>query len=161
MNASQADSSATDQPQPPSAGVQPLPEQIRKRPRRSPRFSSPLDKLAVVELQLVMQFLDTGSRLKAGRCSQLLLQAASQPFAWRSAPPFVIAVRSPVDVERIPTSLLQFAPIQLRCVGFVQLCVTTVPHLAGLELLQSPEAVTAADLNQLLQHPNLARLQLL
>jgi hypothetical protein len=161
---SKAGPSAADaQPPPPAdAGVQPLPEHFRRRPDRLPRFSSPLDGLAVVELQLCLQFLDSDSRLKAARCSGLLFNAASAPFAWRAVPPFVVEVRSATDVERIQTSLLRFAPVQLRCVRMEPLqCMLTVPHLFGLELLQSPSAVTAADLSRLLQHPSLARLQTL
>ena len=155
-------SAVAAQPQPWSAGVQPLPEQMRKRPRRSPRFSSPLDKLAVVELQLCLQFLDSDSRLKAARCSRRLLRAVSAPFAWRTAPPFVVEVGSSVDVQRISSSLLLFAPVHLRCVGLPSLqCVTTVPHLVGLELLGTNGLVlvTATDLCQLLQHLSLARVQ--
>jgi len=53
-----------------TAGVQPLAEQMRKKQRRSPRFSSPLNQLATVELQLMLQFLDKRSKLKAARCSR-------------------------------------------------------------------------------------------
>lgn len=149
--------------QPPSLdlGVTPLPEQMRKRPRRSPRFSSPLDSLAVVELQLVMQFLDTASRLVAARCSCRLRQATSAPLAWRAAPPFVVQVHSAADVmERVSSSLIRFAPIHLRCITIEALdCVTAVRCLVGFELLLSP--AVAADLPRMLRHLNLAQLQLL
>ena len=163
MDSSQADPSATDQPpQPQSAGVQPLPEQFcqRKQLRRSARLACYLDKLAVVELQLVLQFLDTGSKLKAARCSQRLLHAASAPFAWRSEPVFVEASAAE-HVERARTSLLRFAPIHLRCIGVATLgSVTAVPHLWTLELMKAPES-SATDLSQLLRHSTCARLQLL
>ena len=154
-------SAVAAQPQP-SLSVQPLPEQMRKRPRRSPRFSSPLDSLAMVELQLVMQWLDVCSKLIAARCSRRLLEAASAAFAWRAAPPVTVEAQSPADVHRIGTSLLRLAPIHLRCVGMKSLrCVSAVPHLFGLELLRVPGRVVAAHLPGLLHHPNLARLQTL
>ena len=143
--------------------MQPLPEQFsqRKKWRRSARLACHLDKLAVGELQLCLQFLDSKGKLKAARCSRRLMQAASTSFAWRAATPFVVEVRSAADVEGAQTSLLRFASIHLRCVNLSSLqCVATVPHLVGLELAQTWRS-PAADLLQLLQHPNLAQLQLL
>jgi hypothetical protein len=155
MADSQADSSATGQPPPPhSAGVQPLPEQMRKRPR----LSCGLDTLAVIEMQLVMQFLDSDSKLKAARCSQRLLHAASAPFAWRSAPPFALTARSAADVERIQTSLLRFVSIHLRCDWLESLdCVAAVPNVVGLDLLETP--FDSPGLSQLLRYPNSVHLQ--
>jgi hypothetical protein len=48
------------EPPPQSAEVQPLPEQFsqRKKQRRSAQEACHLDKLATVELQLCLQFLD-------------------------------------------------------------------------------------------------------
>ena len=163
---SPADLSAAAAPlQPPSLSVQPLPEQFsqRKRPRRSARLACHLDKLAVVELQLFLQFLDTKSKLIAARCSRRLLHAASAPFAWRSTPPFTVEAPSDADVERIGSSLLRFVPIHLRCDWLKSLqCLATVPHLVDLDLLNSARGVAAAaEFSRLLQHPNLARLQLL
>ena len=113
----------------------------------------------MVELQLVLQFLDTDNKLKAARCSRQLLHAASDPFAWRSAPPFFVTVRSAADVQRVCASLVHFAPVHLHCIGLESLdCVAAVPHLVGLELVKALEC-SAADLPQLLQHPNLTRLQ--
>ena len=119
--------------------------------------------LANVELQLILQFLDTDSKLKAARCSRQLLQAASAPFAWKSAPPFVLTTRSVADVERVHTSLLRFAPVCLRCDEMESLpSVVAVPHLVGLDLLNSmAAAMIATDLPQLLQQPGLERLELL
>jgi len=85
-----AAASGPEQLQAPSAEVQPLPEQFRKRPRPS----CLLDLLATVELQLVMQWLDTKSKLKTVRCSRRLLQAASQPIAWKDSPPFFVEART-------------------------------------------------------------------
>jgi hypothetical protein len=161
MDCSQADPKATDQPLQHSAGVQPLPEQFsqRKRPRRSARLACHLDKLAVVELQLVLQFLDAKSKLKAARCSRRLLQSVSAPFAWRATPAFFMECRSAEDVKRTGTSLIRFAPIDLRCLGLTSLgALLTVPHLFGLDLLETGVAVFDG-LPQLLRHPSLTRLE--
>jgi hypothetical protein len=148
--------SHTDQP--PWAS-QPLPAQITEPSRVM--IGCPLLLLADVELQLCMQFLDKDSKLKAARCNRQLLHAADHPFAWRGEPVFVEACGAE-QVERACTTLLRFAPIHLCCICLGPLSgVTAVPHLFGLELMNSPEGASAADLPQLLQHPNLARLQLL
>jgi len=62
-------------------------------------------RLATVELQLIMQLCDAQSLLALARCSRFAFAAASDPFAWRCAP----AVR--VDIARftateVPTSAL-------------------------------------------------------
>jgi len=142
-----------------AGGVQPLAEQMKRRPRRSPQLHSPFDLLATVELQLVMQFLDASSKLKAARCSRRLMQTASQPFAWKDAPPLLVEARSAADVERIVPSLVRFAPIDLRCMRMESFdCIATIPHLHGLELQESSIGA-AASLIQLLQHPCMAQLQ--
>jgi len=71
-----------------------------------------LASLAVVELQLTMQWLDCPSLLALARCSRSLLAAASHPFAWKHAAvvdlcfggsepprrsPFVQVLRAAVD----------------------------------------------------------------
>ena len=160
MSESQSNPSATGQPPPSSAGVQPLPEQFsrRKKLRRSARLACHLDKLAVVELQLVMQFLDTKSKLKAARCCQRLLHAASGPFAWRDTPSFFVEIQSPADVECVCSSLIRFAPIDLQCTGLTSLGgLLTVPHLWALDLMATGAAVFD-ELPQLLRHPSMARL---
>ena len=91
-----------------STGVQPLTEQTRKKLRRSPRLNSQIDLLAQVELQLVMQLLDTESKLKATRCSQWLLQAADHPFAWSGAKDFTIDSR----FKSQPGTLVSRSPLR-------------------------------------------------
>jgi hypothetical protein len=93
-----------------TAGVQPLPEQIENKPR-----CSRLDRLATVEVQLCLQFLDTNSKLKAARCSLQLLRAAGHPFAWQGPPVTVSSSYEKPDVgSRIRQSLLRHAPIALN-----------------------------------------------
>jgi hypothetical protein len=49
----------------------------------APAFPRSLSRLADVELQLVMQFLDSNSLLKLARCSRQTLHCASHPSVWR------------------------------------------------------------------------------
>jgi len=45
-----------------------------------------LQRLAVVEVQLILQFLDCGSKMRAARCSSHLLACISHPFPWQFDP---------------------------------------------------------------------------
>ena len=115
--------------------MQPLPEQARKRPRRSPRLHSPIDLLAKVELQLVLQCLDADSRLKAARCSRRLMRAADDPFAWVGTPPFSVSSRKQAQPGTvISRSLLRHAPIELLLNSdpTMELEVWLIPRLHGL-----------------------------
>jgi hypothetical protein len=114
--------------------VQPLPEQTRKKQRRSPRFSSPLDQLATVELQLMLQFLDTTSKLKAARCSRHLLQAADHPFAWQG-PPVAVSSRGRQKLgSLIRQSLLRHASIALTLDSRLTAAeVAAIPRLRELD----------------------------
>jgi hypothetical protein len=142
-----------------SAGVQPLPEQMRKKQRRSPRFSSPLDRLATVELQLCLQFLDAKSKLKAARCSRRLLQAADQPFAWHGPPVAMSSRRRPQLGSHIRQSLLRHAPIALMLV-----CKMSAEEMAAIPRLQTLHVVYRISddfAHQLLALPSLRELQTL
>lgn len=79
---------------------------------RSVRISRRLDKLATVELQLVLQFLDTCNKLKTARCNRRLLQVVGHPFAWRYASPFIVTLRTLADLPPQP-SLLRLIPLSL------------------------------------------------
>lgn len=96
-----------------SGGVQPLPKQMSTKQRQSPRFCSPLDRLATVELQLTLQFLDKRSKLQAARCSRHLLQAADFSFAWQGPPVAVMSRNQPQLGSLIHHSLLRHASISL------------------------------------------------
>jgi hypothetical protein len=53
----------------------------------APRLPCLFDKLATVELQLVLQFLDGPGKIAAGCSCKRLLTDAADPFAWRAHPP--------------------------------------------------------------------------
>ena len=82
-----------------------------------------LDRLATVELQLIMQHCDAQSLLLLARCSRFTLHAASDPFAWRALSPlswnFVHPLGPGADVElrRPEISLWQ----RMRC------CIRPLP----------------------------------
>jgi hypothetical protein len=96
---------ATDPPP-----VEPLPEQFMKRARH---YSCDLNTLADVELQLILQWLSNKEKLKAARVSRRLLTAASHPFSWRGAAPFVLSSKKPEYFGLVTLSLARFAPFQL------------------------------------------------
>jgi len=56
----------------------------------APRLPCPFDKLATVELQLVLQFLDGPGKIAAGCSCKRLLSDAADPFAWRAHPPTAV-----------------------------------------------------------------------
>lgn len=62
-------------------------------PRRSRRLNSELHRLATVEQQLIMQFLDKQSLLSFARCSRWLHSAADADFAWRHVSPTRVSMR--------------------------------------------------------------------
>ena len=162
MDASGADSSATGQPLLQSADVQPLPEQFRQRKklRRSARLACHLDKLAKVELQLVMQFLDTDSKLKAARCSRQLLQAADHPFAWQGPSVRMRSEDQPQLGPLIRQSLLRHAPISLTLAVNSEVPVAEVAAIPRLrELVVSCVDEPIGFDPQLLALPALQRLQ--
>lgn len=79
----------------------------------TPSFSH-VDRLATVELQLIMQHCDKVSLLRLARCNRMTLAAASHPFAWRSSAPLPMKVdRLSVIAAQISTSLLRFADVAL------------------------------------------------
>jgi len=74
-------------------------------------------RLAVVEVQLVMQMCDLQSLLALAQCSRATLAAASHPFVWRGLPPLLV---SSSELERVApaalsASLLRFCDVALRC----------------------------------------------
>jgi hypothetical protein len=62
-----------------------------------------LDRLAAVELQLIMQHCDLQSLLMLARCSHQTLAAASHPFAWRALSLFSF---SSTQLERAASAAL-------------------------------------------------------
>ena len=102
----------------PAAAEQPLTSEPDANQRQRVVSSSArvFDKLAAVEAQLVLQFLDTPSRLRAARCSRRLAHEVAQPFSWRGAS-FSVRSDVPGAAERIRAStLLRTVPVHLTLV---------------------------------------------
>jgi hypothetical protein len=78
--------------------------------------SRPLDRCADVELQLVLQFLEPHSKIKAGRTCKRLLHAARQKHAWCSCPLRLVKRRG---IDRVvpggqaPSALVHLQPLYL------------------------------------------------
>jgi len=97
--------------------------------------ASKLDRLADVELQLLLQPLDNLSRVNAARCCKRLLAAAQQPLSWQHAEAY--SVRS----DELPIAALQPA----------------APGLAALQLLRRvPLSIRMSSKAAALQHAHLA-----
>lgn len=92
-----------------SSSVEP---QLDHNPRTSTRFTCHLDKSATVELQLVLQFLDTRNKLKVSRCNRRMLQVTKDPFAWRGVPPLVVNPRSLMKMST-HSQMLRLIPLSL------------------------------------------------
>ena len=61
--------------------------QPQQQPTAAFAAGAPFQRLATVELQLIMQHCDFKTLLALARCSRFALSAASHPFAWRALPP--------------------------------------------------------------------------
>ena len=123
------------------------------------RFSSPFDRLATVELQLCLQYLNTTSKLKAARCCRRMLQAADHPFAWQGPPMAMSSRRRPQLGSHIRQSLLRHAPIALMLV-----CKMSAEEVAAIPRLQTLHIVYRISddfAHQLLALPSLRGLQTL
>jgi len=145
-----------------AGGVQPLPEQFRpKMARLSARQNCHLDRLAVVELQLCLQYLDTTSKLRAARCSHRLLHAADHPFAWR-APPVPVSTFQRLHLgSLIRHSLLRHAPIALTLNSDHPAAeVAAIPRLPEL-IIPHGDSATSNIVLRLLAPPLLHGLQML
>ena len=75
-----------------------------------------LQRLATVELQLIMQCCDAQSLLALARCSRFTFAAASNPFAWRRALTVEVDIARFVMAE--PTSSLQCLWGSICCAPF-------------------------------------------
>jgi hypothetical protein len=82
------------------------------------------DRLAAVESQSVLQFLNIRGKLHAARCCKRLLQDANAQLAWQHSAPLLIAVSAEGKmtelaesvhraVARASAGLLRFAPVHL------------------------------------------------
>jgi hypothetical protein len=93
--------------------ILPLEEQFpsSKRARLSESGACSIDGLADVELQLCLQWLRNGEKLKCARVSRRMLHAVQQPFSWRGASLFVISSNDSKKFARVSASLIRLAPI--------------------------------------------------
>lgn len=75
-------------------------------------------RLAVVELQLIMQHCDLRSLLAFARCSKQTMAAGLQQFAWRDMRELVVVSMSPDrGAPPVFSELLQFCHVSLRYTG--------------------------------------------
>jgi hypothetical protein len=106
------------------------------------------DRLAAVESQSVMQFLDIRGKLHAARCCKRLLQDASAPFAWQHSPPLLLAVSAEGKKDELAecvrhavawasAGLLRFAPVHLS------LCQTDDQRRRAQQIDVSAECMAA------------------
>jgi hypothetical protein len=75
-------------------------------------------RLACVEVQLVLQWLDGRDKIVAARCCHLLLTEAAKPLAWRGAPLLrldllKLPLQHPELISSITSPLLRVAPLRL------------------------------------------------
>lgn len=118
-----------------------LPEQypISERVRRSARLKCEMNRLADVELQLVLQFLTNTDRLKAARVSRRMCGQASQPFSWKFAETITISSDAPADFARVASSLIRYAPMRLEVRSFLNPSqVAQLPSLSHVVLTYVP-----------------------
>jgi hypothetical protein len=121
-----------------------------------------LQRLAKVELQLVLQFLDPISRLRAVRCNRHLLAAADAEFAWTYGSFQLAVLDNSVDhLARLQSSLLRHSPIALRIGVGGTLSVPAIVSIRRLRELRIDSRFPAADLDALLVHPALQDLRVL
>jgi hypothetical protein len=115
-------------------------------------------RLASVEVQLVLQWLDTLSKVRASCASKQLLAEARTPFAWQDTPPFV---RNQAQVYSISAReagpLLPLARLTLRwdpAIHSVDMDrMYYAPPLFGVDVSAADEdAVNMEELKQLLEY---------
>jgi hypothetical protein len=117
-----------------------------------------LDRLADVELQLVMHGLDTSALLKVGRCAKRMYRLLSREFTWQHQSPkrivighpnyeYVLtqaAVTSPALVHRpvhIRWSWTSSSEGRVRCVKDARM----IARLSGVQSVDMSQAPTDAD----------------
>jgi len=59
----------------------------------------PFDRLATVELQLIMRCCDQPTLIALARCSRFTLAAASHPFAWQPLSPIALQCDWPLELS--------------------------------------------------------------
>jgi len=115
------------------------------------RATDRLSRLSSAESALVLQALDTTSKLAAAATCKRMLRDAMQPLAWKQQTFTVTSELLARHVDPSPWSLLQVVPVRLRVTS--NNCPPTL--LDGVRRLFSLEVSSAAAfaLPPLLQHP--------
>jgi hypothetical protein len=72
-----------------------------------------MDHLADVEQQIILQFLDTHTRLLCARVCHRLHTAASHPFSWLHSHPFQVTGWH-AFASKLPRTLARLAPVRLQ-----------------------------------------------
>jgi hypothetical protein len=127
----------------------------------APRDS--LSRLADVELQLVMQFLDADSLLKLARCSRQALHCATNPLVWRNhlVDVTVTSAGPRMDPRATARSLLHFKPSRACLEGNELISCETlaaVPKLAAVRFHVSHVLMAASDCQRFFSLPVAQRL---
>ena len=116
-----------------------------------------LQRLAAVELQLVMQHCDLHSILFLARCSRQTLAAASDAFPWKHLPPVSVRSSSATAAltERICFSLLRHCSFALRLDHIATTCISSSdevdPILSGVARIPRVLSLDATNRGGLLQ----------
>jgi Ran GTPase-activating protein (RanGAP) involved in mRNA processing and transport len=110
----------------------------------------PFDRLATVELQLIMRCCDKRTLLALARCSRFALAAASHPFAWQPLSPIELRCDWPLELSgrlQPEASLLRHADISIiwRLRSAEAVSAEQVAALAALRRLSGVSFETAFD----------------
>ena len=140
-----------------------------QRPAAAASTGAPFQRLATVELQLVMQHCDLSTLLLLARCSRFTLSSASHPFAWRALSPLSFSTTVARLGGRLRGSrLLAHCDVALRwlpptnwwrqaAVENAELAaIESMPRLVELDTCS--REVKSAELRRLLSHPALTGL---
>jgi hypothetical protein len=129
----------------------------------APPSCDSLSQLANVELQLVMQFLDSNSLLKLARCSRQTLHCASHPSVWRNhlVDVFMTSTGPRMDPRATARSLVHVRPLRAYLEGSVLISCDTlaaVPNLAAVHFFLARRLMSMSDWQRFLSLPVAQRL---
>jgi hypothetical protein len=122
-----------------SSVILPLPEQFpaskRFRRGRSSKHKYEISRLADVEVQIILHWLNNEERLLIARVSRRMRQLVSQPFCWKYATVAEFEFSDALP-QQIQHSFIRFSPIGIRIpytwpLGFSEK-IASVPNLRSL-----------------------------
>jgi hypothetical protein len=132
-----------------------------------PLADTSFNRLADIEVQLIMQQLDQPDLLRLARCNRALFRCAASPFVWQRLPFDLNVNGSEIECDpRRARSLLRFAPSS-ACVCEMESSETAVscatlirvPKLVEMNFFRTRQPLMQLDEWHLfLQHPNAQRL---